>query len=65
MPIEALAQHDDHCRLSFLGENWWIAAVRGPLILLTNENGQKILDTSDVDWDAYQAMAVAWLEDAA
>src|SRR5258708_39465973 len=63
MPIcESLAQYDDDCRLSFLGENWWIMAVRGPLILLTNENGQKVLDVSDTDWAAYQAAAVRWLE---
>ena len=56
-------QPDDHCRLTFLYEDWWIAAVRGHLILLTNSNGQKILNVANVDWGAYEREAVRWLNE--
>ncbi len=62
MAISDGDQHDDHCRLSFLGEDWWIMSMRGPLILLTNENGPKVLDVSHVDWKVYQETAVSWLK---
>lgn len=52
---------DDHCRLTFMGENWRILAMRGHLILLTNENGQKVLDASQVRWPEYITAAYAWL----
>lgn len=62
MFLNDIDEHDNHCRLTFLGENWWIRAVYGKLILLSNENGRTVLDTRNVDWSAYADAAVAMMD---
>lgn len=59
--LNDLLDHDNHCRLTVAGQNWWIVAIRGPFILLTNETGRCILDTSSIDWGTYVGVAAEWL----
>ncbi len=54
-------QHDDHCRLTAGGFDWWVAAVSGDHILLTNEHGRALLDARTIDWTAYAAVALQWV----
>lgn len=52
-------QHDDHCRVSTDGQNWWIRAARWPRLALVNENGETVVDLSHMDWRVYHE---AWRE---
>lgn len=55
-------QHDDHCRLVVNGQGWWILSVMRHLVLLTNENGQCVLDTAAVNWPQYEQKAKKMLK---
>lgn len=57
-------QQDDHCRLTFMGQNWYIDHIDGYLFFLRNECGEMIMDASRMRWDEYVATASAWLEQA-
>lgn len=59
--FSAEGQQDDHCRITFMGENWWIAAKRGHSLGLVNENGRTVLDISGVDWPRYLEAALAMM----
>ena len=60
--LSADDQHDDHCRLTFSGQDWWIFAKCGDQIGLVNENGRAVLDISNVNWPSYIAAAEALIE---
>lgn len=60
-------QHDFHCRLTFMGYNWWIVRVRPRhLVDVWRPVGfghcytVATIDIADVDFDAYCEMAAAW-----
>jgi hypothetical protein len=57
----AYRQHDDHCWITFMGDNWKIYGVTRDCLLLVNEGGVCICDVGYVDWEAYCAMAVDWM----
>ena len=60
--LSADDQHDDHCRLTFMGQDWWIYAKRGDHIGLVNETGRVILDATRANWPSYIAAAEALIE---
>lgn len=55
-------QHDDHCMLTFMGQNWHIAGVSNELMYLRNDLGDCLLDTFGVRWDEYVDAACAMLD---
>ncbi len=61
--LSETGQHDDHCRLVFDGEEYWIVAVRGPYIGLTNERRKCVLDASRIDWIRYTARAAEMIDE--
>jgi hypothetical protein len=50
-------QHNDHCRLRFMDQDWWIEEVEPTRMWLANEESFCELDTRKVDWGAYVAEA--------
>lgn len=64
-PVIHLTDHigfDNHCRITFQGQNWWIRRIVGHLMYLRNENGRIIADTSKADWEAYCIAAAEMIE---
>jgi hypothetical protein len=59
--ISEEGQHDDHCRLTFMGQNWYIDCIEGSLFFLRSETGEQIMDASAIRWDEYCEMAAYWL----
>lgn len=59
-------QHNDHCLITFMGENWRILSVTpGPIMLLRSlDNGKSaIMDGRNVDWLSYVNQAASWLNE--
>jgi hypothetical protein len=60
-----MEQHNHHCALSFSGYNWWILwCAKNRIGVARRINSSTVLttviDTSEVDWEAYCTTAVAW-----
>lgn len=60
-------QHWDHCIITFMGVNWFIAQVKPDRIIGVryNENYDLVkanIDTSEVDWNGYCNEAVQMLQ---
>jgi hypothetical protein len=55
-------QHDNHCWLTLMGRNWWIARVDRPMEIIVlaikpGYNADALMCTDACNWEAYCAMA--------
>lgn len=49
MNYNAEGQYDDHCRLKFMGNNWWIVCVRGTMISMRCGNDGRMTKAMDTE----------------